>query len=67
MKTKTQRKIGILIMTIGLIVGAYGLIANLSNWYDFSILIFLAGIIVNDWGVYRLLRAYEVEYGEIEE
>lgn len=67
MKTKTQRKIGTLIMTIGLIVGAYGLIANLNDWYDFSILIFLAGIIVNDWGVYRLLRTYEAEYGEIEE
>ena len=66
MKTKTQRKIGLAIMTIGLIVGVYALIISLSELYDVSILIFLIGIIINDWGVYRLLCFYESSYGKIE-
>lgn len=66
MKTKTQRKIGLAIMTIGLIVGVYALIISLSELYDVSILIFLIGIIINDWAVYRLLGLYESSYGKIE-
>lgn len=66
MKTKTQRKIGLAIMTIGLIVGVYASIVSLSELYDVSILIFLIGIIINDWGVYRLLDSYESTYGKIE-
>lgn len=67
MKTKTQRIIGIAIMTIGIIVGLYGLIAAMGELYDASILIFLIGVIINDWGVYKLLGRYEAKYGEIEE
>lgn len=66
MRTKTQRKIGLAIMTIGLIVGTYAIIISLSELYDVSILIFLIGIIINDWGVYRLLGFYESTYGKIE-
>lgn len=66
MKTKTQREIGLAIMSIGLIIGIYAVIATLSELYDISILIFLVGIIVNDWGVYRLLGFYESTYGKIE-
>lgn len=66
MKTKTQRIIGIAIMTIGIIVGLYGLIVAMSELYDASILIFLIGVIINDWGVYRLLGFYESLYGKIE-
>lgn len=67
MKTKTQRIIGIAIMTIGIIIGLYGLIAAMSELYDASILVFLIGVIINDWGVYKLLGRYEAEYGDIEE
>ena len=67
MKTKTQRIIGVAIMTIGIIIGLYGLIATMSELYDASILIFLIGIIINDWGTYKLLHRYETEYGDIEE
>lgn len=66
MKIKTQRKIGLGIMTIGLIIGIYALIITFNELYDVSILIFLIGIIINDWGVYRLLSFYESTYGEIE-
>ena len=67
MKTKTQRIIGIAIMTIGIIIGLYGLIVAMGELYDASILIFLIGVIINDWGVYKLLSRYEAEYGDIEE
>lgn len=67
MRTRMQRIIGIAIMTIGIIIGVYGLIASMGELYDASILIFLIGIIVNDWGVYRLLSYYEAKYGKIEE
>lgn len=66
MKTKTQRKIGLTIMSIGLIIGIYAIIATLNELYDISILIFLIGIVINDWGVYRLLGFYESKYGKIE-
>lgn len=66
MKTDTQRKIGLGIMTIGLIIGIYAIIIAFSELYDVSILIFLIGIIINDWGVYRLLGFYESTYGKIE-
>ena len=66
MKTNTQRKIGLGIMTIGLIIGIYAIIISLGELYDVSILIFLIGIIINDWGVYRLLGFYESTYGKIE-
>ena len=66
MKTNTQRKIGLGIMTIGLIIGIYATIITFSELYDVSILIFLIGIIINDWGVYRLLGFYESTYGKIE-
>ena len=66
MKTNTQRKIGLGIMTIGLIIGIYAIIVAFSELYDVSILIFLIGIIINDWGVYRLLGFYESTYGKIE-
>lgn len=66
MKTNTQRKIGLGIMTIGLIIGIYAIIIAFSELYDVSILIFLIGIIINDWGVYRLLGFYESTYGKIE-
>lgn len=66
MKTNTQRKIGLGIMTIGLIIGVYAIIIAFSELYDVSILIFLIGIIINDWGVYRLLGFYESTYGKIE-
>ena len=52
MRTRMQRIIGIAIMTVGIIIGVYGLIASMGELYDASILIFLIGIIVNDWGVY---------------
>lgn len=67
MKTKTQRIIGIAIMTIGIIIGLCGLIVAMSALYDASILIFLIGVIINDWGVYKLLSRYEAKYGDIEE
>ena len=67
MNTKTQRKIGTGIMALGLIIGMYALIISYSELYDCSILIFLIGIIINDWGVYRLLGKYEAEYGKIDE
>ena len=67
MKTKTQRIIGIAIMTIGIIIGLYGLVVAMSELYDASILVFLIGVIINDWGVYKLLGRYEAEYGDIEE
>lgn len=67
MKTKTQRTIGLAIMSIGLIIGIYAIIATLNELYDISILIFLIGIVINDWGVYRLLGFYESTYGKIEE
>lgn len=66
MKARTFRGIGLAIMTIGLIVGVYAIIISLNDLYDVSILIFLIGIIVNDWGVYRLLGLYESRYGKIE-
>lgn len=66
MKTKTQREIGLAIMSIGLIIGIYAVITALSELYDISILIFLIGIVINDWGVYRLLGFYESTYGKIE-
>lgn len=66
MKTKTQRIIGLAIMSIGLIIGIYAIIATLNELYDISILIFLIGIVINDWGVYRLLGFYESTYGKIE-
>ena len=66
MKTNTQRKIGLGIMTIGLIIGICAIIIAFSELYDVSILIFLIGIIINDWGVYRLLGFYESTYGKIE-
>ena len=66
MNTKTQRLIGTSIMGIGLLIGIYALIIAYSALYDVSILIFLIGIIVNDWGVYRLLGQYEKTYGKIE-
>ena len=66
MKTNTQRKIGLGIMTIGLIIGIYATIITFSELYDVSILIFLIGIIINDWGIYRLLGFYESTYGKIE-
>ena len=67
MKTKTQRIIGIAIMTLSILVGIYALITTYDGLYDWSILIFLIGIIINDWGVYRLLAKYEDKYGKIEE
>lgn len=67
MKIRTQRIIGVAIMTIGIIIGLYGLIAAMSELYDASILIFLIGIIINDWGIYKLLHHYEAKYGDIEE
>ena len=66
MKTKTQRAIGLAIMSIGLIIAIYAIIATLNELYDISILIFLIGIVINDWGVYRLLGFYETSYGKIE-
>ena len=66
MKTKTQRIIGLAMMSIGLIIGIYAIIATLNELYDISILIFLIGIVINDWGVYRLLGFYESTYGKIE-
>lgn len=66
MKTKTQRIIGLVIMAIGLIIGLYSIIISLNELYDVSILIFLIGILINDWGVYRLLGFYESSYGKIE-
>lgn len=67
MKIKTQRIIGIAIMTIGIIIGLCGFILAMSELYDASILIFLIGLIINDWGVYKLLGRYEAKYGDIEE
>lgn len=67
MKTKTQRQIGLFIMTIGLVIGAYAIITSFNELYDASILIFLIGIVINDWGVYKLLGIYESLYGKIEE
>lgn len=67
MKIKTQRIIGIAIMTMGIIIGLYGLIVAMSELYDVSMLIFLIGVIINDWGVYKLLGRYEEKYGDIEE
>lgn len=66
MKIQTQRTIGLVIMGIGLIIGIYAVIATLNELYDISILIFLIGIVINDWGVYRLLGFYESTYGKIE-
>ena len=67
MNIMTQRKIGIGIMTVGLIIGVYALLVSLDDLYDVSILVFLIGIIINDWAIYRLLGRYENEYGRIEE
>ena len=67
MNTKTQRLIGIGIMSAALIIGIYALIVSFDSLYDISTLIFLIGIIINDWGVYRLLGKYEEKYGKIEE
>lgn len=67
MNMMTQRKIGIGIMTVGLIIGVYGLLISFDDLYNISILVFLIGIIVNDWAIYRLLGRYESEYGRIEE
>lgn len=67
MKTKIPRLIGIAMMTLAILIGIYALIISYDGLYDWSILIFLIGIIVNDWGVYRLLAKYEEKYGKIEE
>lgn len=67
MKIKTQRQMGLFIMTVGLVIGAYAIITNFNELYDASILIFLIGIVINDWGVYRLLGIYESLYGKIDE
>ena len=67
MKTKIPRLIGIAMMTLAILIGIYALIISYDGLYDWSILIFLIGIIVNDWGVYCLLAKYEEKYGKIEE
>ena len=67
MNTTTQRLIGIAIMIIALIIGIYALIIAYDSLYDYTILAFLIGIIINDWGVYRLLGKYEEKCGKIEE
>lgn len=67
MNTKTQRVIGTTIMGISILIGIYALIMTYDSLYDWSILVFLIGIIINDWGVYRLLSKYETKYGKIEE
>lgn len=67
MKIATQRLIGIAIMIIALIIGIYALIVSYDSLYDYTILAFLIGIIINDWGVYRLLNEYQDKYGKIEE
>ena len=67
MNIRTQRLIGIGVMSIALVIGIYALVASFSSLYDISTLIFLIGIIINDWGVYRLLAKYEEIYGKIEE
>lgn len=67
MNTKTQRVIGTTIMGISILIGIYALIMTYDSLYDWSILVFLIGIIINDWGVYRLLGKYETKYGKIEE
>ena len=67
MKIATQRLIGIAIMIIALIIGIYALIVSYDSLYDYTILAFLIGIIINGWGVYRLLNEYQDKYGKIEE
>lgn len=67
MNTTTQRTIGLIIMSIGLIIGIYAIIVSFGALYDMSILIFLIGIIINDLGIYKLLRIYESRYGHINE
>ena len=67
MRTYTQRIIGLIIMTIGIVIGGGSLLMTANELYDLSTLIFLIGIIINYWGVYRLLDYYERIYGKIEE
>lgn len=67
MRTYTQRIIGLIIMTIGIVIGGVSLLMTANELYDLSTLIFLIGIVINYWGVYRLLDRYERIYGKIEE
>lgn len=66
MRAYTQRVIGLIIMGIGIVIGGFSLLMAENELYDLSTLIFLIGIIINYWGMYRLLNRYEKIYGKIE-